>query len=230
MFRILFSPKWFYGKDILIDIFSVLVLSLIAMFSIKYYKMDKSNKKYLWFAWSFILLAGSFVAKILTNFTIYYHTVNTKTIGLFTFTYNTVSVSNILFVSGFFMYIFFTLIGIIGLYLIYNKVPKSSIFILLFLAAVITYFSSHDYFVFHLTSFMLLLIISLKYLEHYNNNEKRVSKILMISFFIITFSQFLFIFIGISEAFYVAAEIIQLTGYLLLLRTFIGVIKNGKKK
>lgn len=231
MIELVFSPKWFYGKDIVIDIFSIIVLALISVFSIKSYKLNKKNKNYLWFGTSFITLGVSFLFKILTNFTIYYNVIDTKTLGFFTFTYKTIQTSDILFSIGFLCYMFLTLLGFFILYEIYQKKHlKQDILLILFFIIVISYFSTSKYFIFHLTSFLFLLLISTNYLENYHKKRKITSKLLALSFLIITLSQLIFIFVNLNKLFYVIAELIQLVGYILLLFTFIGVLKNAKKK
>jgi len=221
MLKILFSPQWFYGKDIVIDIFSIIVLTLIAIFSLKYYKINK-KQNHLWFAISFATLAIAFLFKILTNFTIYYKIINTETLGILTLSYETIHASDILFTIGFLFYIFLSLTSLFILYEIYQKKhSKQNIIIILFFIATTTYFTTSKYFLFHLTSFFLLILITRNY---YKNNS---SKILTTSFTIITISQLFFIFITINPIFYVTAEIIQFVGYILLLTTFIGVIKNA---
>ena len=44
MVELIFSPNWFYGKDIGIDIVSVLTLLVITIFSYQLYKMSKEQK------------------------------------------------------------------------------------------------------------------------------------------------------------------------------------------
>jgi len=230
MFWLVFSPKWFYGKDIVIDFFSIAVLSLIAVFSLKYYKINKKNKNYLWFAISFILLSISFLFKILTNFTIYYNIVDTKKLGFFTFSYRTVVTSDILFSLGFLFYILLTLLGFFVLYAIYQKkYNKKDILLEIYFIIIISYFSISKYFVFHMTSFVFLALITFNYFKNYPKKNKN-SKILAWSFLIITISQLIFIFVMLTKLFYVIAEVIQLIGYIVLLTVFIKVVKNAKKK
>jgi hypothetical protein len=231
MLKLVFSPKWFYGKDIIIDIFSIIVLLLIATFSIKCYNLNKKNKNYFWFAFSFILLSISFLFKILTNFTIYYNIISTKKLGLFILTYKTTVTSDILFSIGFLGYTLFGLLGLFILYEIYQKsVQKQHLILSLFFILIISYFGTSKYFVFHLTSLLLLSFITISYYRNYLKKKTKTSKSLWISFSIITISQLVFIFVNLNELFYVLAEIIQLIGYILLLTTFIGVVKNAKKK
>jgi hypothetical protein len=231
MIHVIYTPKWFYGKDIFIDIFSILVLSLIGFFSLKYHRLNKNNKNYLWLALSFFILAASFLFKIMTNFTIYYNLVDTEKLGTFTLTYNQLQVSNILFSSGFFLYMALSLIGLFLLYYLYQKkVSKQTIFLIVYLIIMASYFSSLKYFVFHITSLVLLSLITLNYFKNYAKNKHRTSAFLACSFTVITLSQLVFIFIDLDMIYYAIAEIIQLTGYLLLLFTFVQAVKNAKTK
>ena len=230
MFDINFSPAWFYGKEMLIDLFSIIVLSLIATFSMKYYKLDKKNKNYFWFAISFILLSVSFLFKILVNFLIYYDLIDIPNFEFFSSTSNIV-LTEVLFSIAFFIYMLIALVGLFILYEIYQKNhSKQQFLLMLFFILIITYFATSGYFVFHLTSLLFLSFISINYFKNYLKKKNKYSQILFFSFLIITFSQLIFIFVALYNSLYVLAEITQLIGYLLLLITFIGVIKYAKKK
>ena len=231
MVNFVFTPQWFYGKDIIIDIVSIFVLSLIAFFSIKYYRIERKNKNYLYLAVSFLLIAFSFVFKILTNFTIYYHVLETKTVGLYTIIYHTVAVSDLLFFLGYLLYRLLILIGLYILYSIYQKnQPKSNIFLIVFFILISTYFSQSMYYIFHLTSLVFLSLITMQFYNNHMKNKQLTAKLLTSSFAIIAASQIFFMFAGIKEVLYVIAEIVQLFGYLVLLMTFIKVLRNAKKK
>jgi hypothetical protein len=231
MYQVIFSPEWFYGKDIIIDIFSIFVLSLIAFFSIRFYNLNKKNKNYFWFAVSFIILAFSFLFKILMNFTIYYNIIKTQKFGFITLTYSTIATSDLLSFIGFLFYMFLTLLGLFILYSLYKKESSWQNYVLItYFLLIIIYFSASRYYVFHLTSLLLLFFITLNYNKNYQKNKNRTILLLTLSFFIITISQLVFIFITINPLLYVIAEIIQLIGYVLLSITFIKVVKNAKKK
>jgi hypothetical protein len=230
MIELIYSPKWFYGKDILIDIISIIVLFSIAFFSIKYYQINKTKKNYLYLALSFILLAISFICKIATNFTVYYHVLETRQIGFVSFTYQTMRSTDTLFFFGFLLYRICTLMGFYILYSIYQKQPSSNIFIILYMILVMTYFSQSAYFIFHITSLILLLFITHTY---YRNNQKvkhYTSKLTFLSFALITLSHLISIFVKVNLLFYVIAELIQLCGYIMLLFAFIMVLRYAKKK
>ena len=231
MVQLAYTPVWFYGKDLYIDTVGLLVLSLIAFFSLRYYKLDKKNKNYIYLASSFFLIALSFFFKILTNFTIYYKVLETKTFGLFTITYHGIKTSNILFFVGFLAYRLLTLVGLYILYSIYQKrQSKSNIFLIIFFIIISTYFSQSAYYIFHLTALIFLALIISQYRNNYKKNRQFTARLLATSFTIIAVSQVFFVFIEINNFLYVIAEIIQLFGYLFLLTTFFKVLRNVKKK
>ena len=231
MVSLIYNPQWFYGKDILIDAVSIIVLGLIASFSVRYYKLERKNKNYLYLSVSFLLIAFSFIFKIIANFTIYYHVFETKTIGLYTITYQTVTASGILFFAGYLIYRLLSVLGLYLLYSIYQKnQPKSNIFLIVFFILISTYSSQSAYYIFHLTSFVFLSLLTIQYYSNYKKNKQLTSKLLANSFAVIAASQIFFMFAGFNTNLYVVAEIIQLVGYLILLETFIKVQRNAKKK
>ncbi|MBS3136751.1 hypothetical protein J4401_07405 [Candidatus Woesearchaeota archaeon] len=230
MIELVYSPNWFHGKDIIIDTVSIVVLSLIAFFSIRCYRIDKENKNYLYLAISFIVIAFSFLFSIITNFTIYYKSIETANLGFLTLTYQAMRSTDILFFIGYLMHRILMLSGLFMLYCIYDKHSKSGMFLGLYLILVSTYFSRSAYYIFHLTMLVMLLIITLQYWKNYRKVMNKTSKWLFYGFSLITLSQIVFIFINTNPLLYVAAEIIQLLGYIGLLITFIKVLKDGKKK
>ena len=229
MIQIIYSPKWFYGKDIIIDSISLLVLLLIAFFSFKYYKIRR-NKNYNFLGFSFCLIALSFLFKILTNFTIYYKVLETHDLGIVTLTYQTIKVSEILFYIGFLAYRLLMLIGLYMLYSIYVKQPKSNILLITFFILTSTYFSQSSYYLFHLTALILLILITVHYYTNYFTTKNKSTKFVASSFGIITISHLFSIFANISTRFYVIAELIQLMGFGFLLSSFLMVLSHGRKK
>lgn len=229
MFDLIFSPYWFYDKDILIDIFSVIVLGFIALFARKCYILsNKKNYRFLYI--SFFLLALAFIFKSLTNLTIYHTVTQTKQVGFLVYTYEIVKTYDMIPYIGFLLYRVLTLFGLYMLYLIYDdKQSVPTKILICFLLIFSTYFSHSAYYVFHVTSLFLLGAISWYYTQNYCRTRTSSAKMLMTSFWIITLSQIIFVFVKLHKLLYVAAEFVQLTGYLLLLLTFIKVLRDGKK-
>lgn len=229
MVQVVFSPKWFWGKDIIIDSIALVVLLLIAIFATKYYRIKKS-KNYLYLALSLYSIALSFFSKILINFTIYYQVLHTQVIGSLEYTQVILKSSEILAVSGLFFYRVFTLLGLFLLYSIYEKQSKANIVLMVYLILISIFFSKEQYYIFYLNTFIFFGIISNRYYQNYKKNKKRTSGMLAASFSIITLSQAFFMLVKFTKYFYVVGEIIQLIGYVVLLITFIMVLKHGREK
>ena len=229
MVQVVFSPKWFWGKDIFIDSIALLVLLSIAVFATKYYRIKKS-RNYLYLALSFYLIALSFFSKMLINFTIYYQVLHTKVIGSMTYTQTILQSSEIFAVSGLFFYRFFTLLGLFVLYSIYEKPSKGNIFLMIYFGIISILFSKEEYYIFYLTSFILLGMISNRYYQNCRKNKSKSSGMLAASFSVITLSQIFFMLVSFTKHFYVVGEVMQLVGYIILLAAFITVLKHGREK
>lgn len=229
MIEVIFTPKWFYGKDIIIDIVSIGILFLIAYFTFRFYLISK-NKKYFFLTTSFSLIGMSFIFKIVTNFTLYFPIEVTKRLGFITYTVQALKATDTLFFIGYFLYRICTLIGLYLMVAIYKKQTRSSIFLVIYLLILSTFFSQNKYYVFHVTALIMLSIISYELYQLGSSKKIQTSRYLAYSFMIITFSNLLFIYIQINPLLYVIAEFIQLLGYSLLLITFFKVLNHGKEK
>ena len=229
MVQLVFSPKWFWGKDIFIDSIAAFVLILIAVFVTRYYGIKKS-RNHLYFAISFYLIALSFLSKILINFTIYYRVLHTQIVGSIQYTQVILKSSEILAISGLVFYRLLTLAGLFMLYSIYEKQSKANIALMAFFIVTSAFFSKEDYYIFYILSFILLGIISNRYYQNYRKNRKKETGMLAASFAVITMSQIFFMFVNFTRHLYVAGEAMQLIGYTILLVTFVTVLKHGREK
>lgn len=235
MIDIAFNPKWFSGVDVAFESISAIVLILIASYSLKLYKFNK-NKNFKEFATAFFILAAAFVFKILTNVTVYYNVLETYNFGFLTFTISSIKSSSLFYNGGYFFYRFLMLFGLYLLITIIDKRETNPLFMIYFIA-VTSIFSTWAHYIFHTTSFLFLAFISWKYFKNYRDRiscelcDKRAKniKILFLAFSIIALSNIIFIFIRFNQYIYVTAEYIQLIGYVILLYSFIRVIKYGKK-
>lgn len=226
-----YTPQWFYGKELLIDVVSACVLLLIAFFSLRYFKVDRKNKNYLYLASSFLLIALSFTAKILTNFTINYHVLETINFGTFSLVHRSIKTSDALFFAGYLFHRILMLLGLYALYSIYQKhQSRANMFIAAFLIIVSVYFSKSEYYTFHLTALLLLILVTKQFYINFRKSGQFTAKLLAISFAVISASQIFFMFAGFGNIIYAAAGAIQLGGYSLLLVTFIRVLYDAKKK
>jgi len=231
MVQLIYSPLWFRGKDIVIDIFSVVVVLLIAFFSMKCYKLNKKNKNYFFLAISYLLIAASFFFKILTNFTVYTKIIEKKKFLIITLIYETVKPNYLLSFMSSILQKSLMLLGLYTLYVVLDK-NKSRLdhAMIIALLLIITHLSHIRHLFYYMTALVLLMVITLKYYYLFKKNKQKTTKMLVYSFSIIAFSQILFFFMFRYRIFYAIAEIVQLIGFIGLLVTFIVVLNIGKKK
>ncbi len=229
MIQYIFSPRWFYGIDIIFEAFSLIIVFLIARYGYKLYRVS-NNKKHKYFSIFFFLIGVAFLFKILSNFDIYYVHKSTVQIANTIFYFTTSHISEILFTIGFSVFKFLTLLSFFGLlYLTWKK--NNEIFWLgLYFLIIVTIFSHSAYYIFHITMVVMLFFLFTRYYKNYKNSPapSKSSLLIALSFFIVFLSQVAFTTIPFTIIMYVVGEILQLMGYMLLLYDYILVTKNER--
>ena len=227
-----FSPKWFYGFDSVIESIAVLVSILLVFYSYKCFKLT-GEKKYLYFSTAFLSLTFAFIVKIIGTLAIYKPTITRTPLGSSihqTFTnltpYNLNAIALV-------MHYFFMLLGFIILFLIISRLTwknQGVIILLLYFAFLATWLSIVHYQLFYATSFVLLLLITYSYYQNYREIKNEKARFVTIAFGILLISQAFFVFAIYSGTIYVLAELIQLLGFIYLLIPFILIFKGKPKK
>lgn len=236
MASFVFSPPWFYGADIAIDVISFITLALVAIVSYRFFRFDRGHKLPLYLSLAFGVMAAAFLAKIGTYSLIYfYKNLNIQHIGMVKQVLSTEVAGNRPsywgFSIGIVAYYFLYLTGLYMLYCIYQeRLIRSDALITLLGFFLITYFSHNNYFAFHIMALLLLLLISSTYYYAFQRNKKDTTLILMSGFMLLAVSQAFFIFKTWSSYIYIGAQGIQLIGHLGLLTAMILVFHHGKKK
>lgn len=227
--KIVFTPDWFLTPDVIIEIFSFLILFLFFYFSVKNYKLSK-NKNSLYLGIGFLLIAIAELSTILTKFVLYYDTSFTQNIGQMIVTYKVVNSVDIFYYIGFFFHKLFTLLG---LYIIYRlpleKKSFGDVLIGICFILVSVLFSQAFYYLFHLTALILLVLITGNYCKVYDKNKAQNTKILIIALSMLALSQMILILSKLNIL-YVIAQIIQLVSYIILLILIIKIFNYGKSK
>jgi len=226
--RIVFTPDWFLGQDVLINLFSFLILGLFFFFSIKNYKLSK-NKKLLYLGIGFLLIALAEFSVVLTKFAIFYDTGVTQNIGRMILTSEVVKSVDILYYLSFFFNRLFTLLG---LYIIY-RLPLEKIsgdFVLVVYSIFVISLLSHNlYYLYHFTALIFLALVTRNYLKLYQKNKLPNTGIFIVALSLLGLSQVMFVLSKISYM-YVSAQMVQLISYITLLILIMRISKNGKKK
>jgi len=227
--KIVFTPDWFLGSDVLIEIFSFIILVLFFYFSVRAYKINK-KKNSLYLGTAFLLIAVAELATIFTKLILYYDTTFTQNIGRVVVTYSIVKSVDVFYYIGFFFHKFLTLFGFYLIYRIPLEKKSSEDFMLaVYFIILSAFFSQGVYALFHLTALVLLILIANNYYKIYKKNRLPNTKILVIVFSILAFSQILLLMSQV-EFIYALAQVLQLVSYLILLVLIIRIIKYGTKK
>jgi len=227
--KIVLTPDWFLGADILIEIFSFIILFLFFILCLKNYRLSK-NRSSLYLGLGFFAIAFAEIFTILTKLVLYYDTSFTQNIGHMVVTYNVVKSVDIFYYIGFFLHKFFTLMG---LYIIY-KIPAkkgitSDFFLAFYFLLLSALFSNFFNYLFHITALLLLILIINNYQNLYKKNKSGNTKTLLIAFAMLALSHIIFILSNIAIL-YAIAQTIQLISYIILLILMVKILEYGKKK
>ena len=211
-----FSQPWFYGKDIVIDLISLAVVLITGWFCLRNYMIDRRNSKQLLLAAAFLLLSGSLLIKVITN--VLTHAENA-------FQYHAISA------IGFLAHLSLMLFGFYVLYALTSRDNLTMNYVIMaYFILIMTYFARFNYHWFHVTAVIFLGATTRRYFLSYTENKYRNTLLLAASFAIITLSQVFFTFTHTERWVYIAAELIQLAGYMCLAYTLLQVLENAGKK
>jgi hypothetical protein len=219
----------FYGIDSLIEFLIILVAAIVSLYSHKIYKIVK-DQNYKFFSIAFLLIAISFVFKILSNFTI----LNRVKIQGVNFVYTVLSQPSYMplvdFIS-FTLYKIFYLLGFLILFLILTKTDKKDkIFLFIYLSIIAILFSIYLNFVFHITLFLILLFLTIHFYENHKNHKTTNSMLVFVGFLIILIAHLSFLFSDMGSLFYMIGEGLLLIAFLSLLINQVKLRKSSKKK
>ncbi len=226
MLRLIFAPKWFYGVDIIFEIFIIVVALLISYYSYKLYTVSK-KKEHKYFHIFFIMIAISLAFKIMTNFDLYFEVLKTMHIGSIQIQYVSKSLSSIYRFGGLFAYRLLTALFAYGLYMLaYKKRDKKDIFIFSYFIFVLAFFSYYSYFLFHVTMIILLTFVSSYYWKNYRKVKTRDAMLVASGFSMLALAHIIFSAVQIALVLYVVAETVMLAGFIMLLGALVSVIRK----
>ena len=227
MFRFVTAPRWFYGYDVAIDLISIAVTLLIAVYAFKLSRYT-GDKRHKYFSYSFFLIAASFLLKSLSNQYVPDEAIVGQIVWAISVSIPTLKIPSF-FTSTYLGYRFFTLLGLAGIYSIVHRVKRSEIWLSLYLVFLVTLISMATYLLFYATAALFLLMITLYYYKNCAKVKTPQSKLVFVSFAVIMVGQLLFLGISYKGVLYAVAQVFQLFGYLILLSSYLGlVVKDGK--
>ena len=231
MYRLFFTPEWFNGLDILFDVVSVVIALLIAAYSWRLFQVNRENK-YVYFSLAFIFVAFGLSLKAFTNGVLYFFPMRevVKDV-LYPLAGEELSLSHLYYRASFFLQML-SMLGAWLLIFFISQKPRerlkkfyevSQIGLFIYLVFLISFVSNFKYFVFYLTSTVLLSLIVLNYYKKYLNSNNRNTYKVMWAFLFILFGNIFFIFVFFVQGFYVIGEILMLLGFLQLLHAYTAI-------
>ena len=229
MVKIVLTPDWFIGKDILIDVFSFVVLLIFAILAYRAYKLSK-NRSILYLGAGFGLIAIAQLAVILTKLVLYYDIGPTQEIGRAIITSQIVSSVDFFYYAGFFFQKLFTLLGLYIIYRLPRERKSIGDYALgLYFIFISAFLSKEFFYLYHLTAFLILILIVENYWRIYKENKFFNTKILIVAFSLLALSQLIFA-LSTIEVLFVLANTIELISYSIFLALIIRIWKHGKKE
>ena len=227
--KIVLTPDWFLANDVLIELFSFLILFVFFVLSMRSYRLSK-NKNSLWLGIGFFLIAIAELATTFTKFVLFYDTTFTQNIGHMIVTYNVVKSVDVFYYAGFF---FHKMLTLLGLYIIYRisseRKSFDDVLLIIYFLVISSFFGITIGYIFHLTALILLISIIINYSKICCQNKSKNTQILISAFVILTVSHVILMFSS-SGNWYVFGQLIQLVSYLILLFLIIRILKHGKRE
>ncbi|VVB81488.1 Uncharacterised protein [uncultured archaeon] len=200
------GPAWFFGADACLEALASVIAFFVALASFRVYRLTK-ERKYGYFTVSMVLLTLSFISRAVTD-ALMEEIVFKVPAGL---------VGSIFYI-GYVAHILLALGAYLLLFIITHKLADKRVIALLFLILIPSLLLSGSYYMsFYGISALLLGFIALSYWQNYRKVCKLAACLVFVSFSLLTVAQILFLVESHLELFYVAAELAQAAGYLLLL-------------
>ncbi len=232
MIDIVTGPRWFNAYEVTIDIIGAVVIFLISYFSSRYYALNKKNKNYAYLSAAFFLLGLSFLSKIIVSVLIYFVGIQALPERVLMVTQLRIWSSEAPYTLAVMGYRFLTICGLYVLYRLSEKNFKLSSqdnILIVVMFGIIVYFTQNLYYVFHILALLLLFMITNNYIKVYYKNKSANTKSLAYCFGLLGLSHLLLFFSRIEFKLYVIGGLMQLLAYVIMLITFIMVLKHGKK-
>ncbi len=229
MFRLFYTPQWFNGWDVVFEAVIFIVALLIAAYSFRIYRFSKETR-FAYFSLAFLLIAIGFLLKAATSGILYYTPIRDVAADVLRpLAGQRLEFSSLLYRAGFFFQMIPVLGGLLLVFFISQKsrarltkfYEVSQIALFIYLVTLISIVSNFKYFVFYLTSAVLLGLIVLNYYKNYlNAGRNKNAYQVMWAFLLILLGNLLFVFVFIWQTLYAVAEVLLLLGFLLLLFTY----------
>jgi len=225
--KIVLTPDWFLGKDVLIDIFSFTVLLAFFILCLRSYSIKK-NKNSLYLGWAFFSISLAQLAAVLTKLVLYYDTTFTQQIGQVIITNHVMQSVDTFYQLGFFFHKFLTLLGLFIIYKLPDKKKRSLDFLIAIYFLILSALAGNMvYYIFHISVIIFLVLITGYYIEVYKQNKSYNTRVLLVAFILLCLAHFIMLLSNIGTIF-VIGNLVELASYIILLFLAIRILRAGK--
>ncbi|HIH31829.1 TPA: hypothetical protein HA235_03915 [Candidatus Woesearchaeota archaeon] len=211
MSTILMSPDWFFGYDVLFELFFFIISLAIAFYALKVYHAT-SQKLAQYFGFGFLLVASSYLVQSISNYLVY-----SKLNAQICIMANVSSVS-VVDAIGTYAYMLLMISGFTVLLFVSLKSDKMrTLWILLSVSIIAIMLSKNPLYTFYLLSSIYLAFIAWNFVENYLKNKQAMTLTVALAFIFLWFGTFHFLISVDHELFYVIGHILGLCAYIMIL-------------
>ena len=239
MYRLFFTPEWFNGFDLVFETIGLIIALMIAFYSYKIFRFSKENK-FVYFSLAFVLVALGLGFKMFTSSVLYFFPLRESVaIVLKPVMGGGLTLADLFYRAAFFMQMSVMLSAWLLIFFIsqksrerlkkYHEISQIALFIYLIL--LISIVANFRYFIFYLTSAVILGMTVLNYYKNYLTKKSANSLRVFVAFICLMIAQFFFIFVFAANWFYFVAEIFTLIGFAIIAAVYMQVSRiQGRSK
>lgn len=224
MAYVFLTPDWFFGYDILLELFFAFIAFLVSFYAYKVYRIsDQRQTKFLSIAFFFISVSYFILAVI--NF-IVAQNLDEQVCGALGL--NRVF---LLQLFGTYLHALFFIMGLITLaYITFNTKSMSVYFLLLSIVLTSVYYNPVKLFIFYVLSALITGYLIYYYAKAYLSIKKPNVMLMLIAVIFLFLSTVHFIFAINNSLFYFIGHLLELAAYVIILSNLLMVLKHGEKK
>jgi len=220
MVLVSFSPSWFYGYDVALELFFAVISLIVAGLAFRIYKKT-SQRNISLFGISFLFIGVSYLIQSVINY-----------LMLSKLNENICRAIKIQSVAGFnnmglLVHVLFMTIGLsILVYLTCKQEKLRMLFLLILISLGGIFLSRNLLYTFYLFSTIFLILISWYFISNYLKNKKSQTLLIAIAFLFLLFGNFHFLVSVNHQLFYVLGHILELIAYILIVINYYMVLKK----
>lgn len=211
MSTIFVSPGWFFGYDVIFQLFFFIISFGIAFYALKVYR-STGQKLAQYFSFGFFFIATSYFVQSVSNYLVY-SKLNTQICQIG----NLSSVSTVDAI-GTYAYMLLMISGLVILLFVSLKSDKKrTLWILLSSSIIAIMLSKNPLYTFYLLSSIYLAFIAWHFVENYLKNKQAMTLTVALAFILLWFGTFHFLIAVDHAVFYVIGHVLGFFAYIMIL-------------